>query len=272
MIMMTLMQVDLYTTEQRVSSAPVTINAHKNELVCLAVSQQGGMVSIFVATRGHGEFFVITRGHGTNFCRNKGAGDVFLWQQGDMGQIFVSTRGRGTYFCRNSGTWDVFLSQQGGMGRFCHNKWDGMYFCHNKGAWWAFLSQLGRWWLFFHPWGDKEKMTWTFWWVSIVHCSCQDMKILEANQDVRDQLVLGGDCKHKGNLDKDLGHSKKVNFALLNLCTPDWHLHCKGRRQNLESLQSIFKHKLSHDYFKQGPAGGTKKRGRPGESYFMNKN
>ena len=38
---------------------------------------------------------------------------------------------------------------------------------------------------------------------------------------VRDQLVLGGDCKHKGNLDKDLGHSKKVNFALLNLCTPD---------------------------------------------------
>ena len=98
MIMMMLMQVDLYTTEQRVSSAPVTINAHKNELVCLAVSQQGGMVSIFVATRG---------------------------------------------------------------------------------------------------------------------------KSSEANQDVRDQLVLGGDCKHKGNLDKDLGHSKKVNFALLNLCTPN---------------------------------------------------
>ena len=98
MIMTTLMQVDLYTTEQRVSSAPVTINAHKNELVCLAVSQQGGMVSIFVATRG---------------------------------------------------------------------------------------------------------------------------KSSEANQDVRDQLVLGGDCKHKGNLDKDLGHSKKVNFALLNLCTPN---------------------------------------------------
>ena len=40
------LQVDLYTTEQRVSSAPVTINAHKNELVCLAVSQQGGMVRI----------------------------------------------------------------------------------------------------------------------------------------------------------------------------------------------------------------------------------
>ena len=98
------------------------------------------------------------------------------------------------------------------------------------------------------------------------------MKILEANQDVRDQLVLGGDCKHKGNLDKDLGHSKKVNFAFLNLFTPDWHLHCKGRRQNLESLQSIFKHKLSHDYFKQGPAGGTEKGGRPGESHFMNKN
>ena len=38
---------------------------------------------------------------------------------------------------------------------------------------------------------------------------------------VRDQLVLGGDCKHKGNLDKDLGHSKKVNFAFLNLFTPD---------------------------------------------------
>ena len=108
MIMMMLMQVDLYTTEQRVSSAPVTINAHKNELVCLAVSQQGGMVRIFVSTRGHG----------------------------------------------------TFLSQQGGM-----------------------------------------------------------MSVF-----VRDQLVLGGDCKHKGNLDKDLGHSKKVNFAFLNLCTIDWHL------------------------------------------------
>merc|ERR1711974_161644 len=37
--------VDLYTTEQRASSAPVTWDAHKNELVCLAVSQQGGMVA-----------------------------------------------------------------------------------------------------------------------------------------------------------------------------------------------------------------------------------
>ena len=62
MIMMTLMQVDLYTTEQRVSSAPVTINAHKNELVCLAVSQQGGMVRIFVATRGYASYFLSQQG------------------------------------------------------------------------------------------------------------------------------------------------------------------------------------------------------------------
>ena len=40
----------------------------------------------------------------------------------------------------------------------------------------------------------------------------------------------------------------------------------------MESLQSTFKHKLSHNYFKQGPAGGTEKGGRPGENYFMNKN
>jgi len=37
--------VDLSTTEQRVSSAPVSVNAHKNELVCLAINQQGTMVA-----------------------------------------------------------------------------------------------------------------------------------------------------------------------------------------------------------------------------------
>jgi len=37
--------VDLYSTEQRVSSAPVSINAHKNELCCIAVNQQGTMVA-----------------------------------------------------------------------------------------------------------------------------------------------------------------------------------------------------------------------------------
>ena len=36
---------DLYSTEQRVSSAPVSVNAHKNELVCLAINQQGSMVA-----------------------------------------------------------------------------------------------------------------------------------------------------------------------------------------------------------------------------------
>lgn len=37
--------VDLTTTERRVSQAPVSINAHKNELVCLAINQQGSMVA-----------------------------------------------------------------------------------------------------------------------------------------------------------------------------------------------------------------------------------
>jgi hypothetical protein len=33
--------INLATTEHRVSSAPVTINAHKNELCCLAINQSG---------------------------------------------------------------------------------------------------------------------------------------------------------------------------------------------------------------------------------------
>jgi len=37
--------VDLSCTEQKVSSAPVVVNAHKSALVCLAVSQDGGMVA-----------------------------------------------------------------------------------------------------------------------------------------------------------------------------------------------------------------------------------
>jgi len=36
---------DLYTSEQKVSSAPVVVNAHKNELVCLAINQAGSLVA-----------------------------------------------------------------------------------------------------------------------------------------------------------------------------------------------------------------------------------
>ena len=36
---------NLATTEQKVSSAPVTINAHQNELCCLAINQQGTMIA-----------------------------------------------------------------------------------------------------------------------------------------------------------------------------------------------------------------------------------
>ena len=36
---------DLFTSEQKVSSAPVVVNAHKNELVCLAVNQAGSLVA-----------------------------------------------------------------------------------------------------------------------------------------------------------------------------------------------------------------------------------
>ena len=32
--------VNMSTTEQHVSSAPVTINAHQNELCCIAINQQ----------------------------------------------------------------------------------------------------------------------------------------------------------------------------------------------------------------------------------------
>lgn len=36
---------NLATTEQKVSSAPVTINAHQNELSCLAINQQGTLIA-----------------------------------------------------------------------------------------------------------------------------------------------------------------------------------------------------------------------------------
>ena len=36
---------DLFTSETRVSSAPVVVNAHRNELVCLAINQSGNMVA-----------------------------------------------------------------------------------------------------------------------------------------------------------------------------------------------------------------------------------
>ena len=35
--------VNMSTTEQHVSSAPVTINAHQNELCCIAINQQVGI-------------------------------------------------------------------------------------------------------------------------------------------------------------------------------------------------------------------------------------
>ena len=37
--------VNMSTTEQHVSSAPVTINAHQNELCCIAINQQGSMIA-----------------------------------------------------------------------------------------------------------------------------------------------------------------------------------------------------------------------------------
>ncbi|TRY68969.1 hypothetical protein TCAL_04111 [Tigriopus californicus] len=37
--------IDLATTEQHVSSAPVTINAHQSQLWCLAINQQGTMIA-----------------------------------------------------------------------------------------------------------------------------------------------------------------------------------------------------------------------------------
>lgn len=47
---------DLYSTEQRVSSAPVSVNAHKNELVCLAINQQGSMVAT-ASTKVHSTYY-----------------------------------------------------------------------------------------------------------------------------------------------------------------------------------------------------------------------
>jgi len=37
--------VDLFSTEQKVSSAPVVVNAHKNSVVCLAINQAGNLVA-----------------------------------------------------------------------------------------------------------------------------------------------------------------------------------------------------------------------------------
>jgi len=37
--------INMSTTEQHVSSAPVTINAHQNELYCIAINQQGSMIA-----------------------------------------------------------------------------------------------------------------------------------------------------------------------------------------------------------------------------------
>ena len=36
---------DLFSSEHKDSSAPVVVNAHKNELVCLAINQGGSLVA-----------------------------------------------------------------------------------------------------------------------------------------------------------------------------------------------------------------------------------
>jgi len=92
--------VDLYTTEQRVSSAPVTINAHKNELVCLAVSQQGGMVAT-ASTKGtliriwdtarRVQLVELRRGadQARIHCINFSCGDEWLCCSSDKGTVHI---------------------------------------------------------------------------------------------------------------------------------------------------------------------------------------
>merc|ERR1712179_712320 len=92
--------VDLSTTEQRVSSAPVSVNAHKNELVCLAINQQGTMVAT-ASTKGtliriwdtarRIQLVELRRGadQARIYCINFSSSDEWLCCSSDKGTVHV---------------------------------------------------------------------------------------------------------------------------------------------------------------------------------------
>ena len=91
---------DLFSSEQRVSSAPVVVNAHKNELVCLAINQGGTMVAT-ASTKGtliriwdtarRVQLVELRRGadQARIYCINFSCNDEWLWYSSD---IFTFTR------------------------------------------------------------------------------------------------------------------------------------------------------------------------------------
>lgn len=92
--------VNLATTEEKVSSAPVTINAHQNELVCVAINRQGTMIAsasskgtlIRIWDSSSRTMLVeLRRGsdQATLYCINFSQGDEWLCCSSDKGTVHV---------------------------------------------------------------------------------------------------------------------------------------------------------------------------------------
>ena len=91
---------NLATTEQKVSSAPVTINAHKSELNCLAVNQQGTMIAT-ASVKGTliriwdsvQRIMLVELRRGSDpailYCLNFSPGDEWLCCSSDKGTVHV---------------------------------------------------------------------------------------------------------------------------------------------------------------------------------------
>ena len=91
---------NLATTEQKVSSSPVTINAHQNELCCLAINQQGTMIAtasvkgtlirIWDSTQ---RVMLVELRRGSDpailYCINFSIGDEWLCCSSDKGTVHV---------------------------------------------------------------------------------------------------------------------------------------------------------------------------------------
>lgn len=92
--------VNMSTTEQHVSSAPVTINAHQNELCCIAINQQGSMIAsasvkgtlirIWDTVR---RIMLVELRRGSDnaviYCINFSLGDEWLCCSSDKGTVHV---------------------------------------------------------------------------------------------------------------------------------------------------------------------------------------
>merc|ERR1712025_516090 len=91
---------NLATTEQKVSSSPVTIYAHQNELCCLAINQQGTMIAtasvkgtlirIWDSTQ---RVMLVELRRGSDpailYCLNFSPGDEWLCCSSDKGTVHV---------------------------------------------------------------------------------------------------------------------------------------------------------------------------------------